>query len=100
MTSKPARVVRTSKSVMMISVNPSDSLGSRYLEAKPVKAIRGRIVRFSGLVCVVYQHREFLYFVTISFEAFSAISSCLIGGSITAEQKRSDSRVHALLVEC
>ena len=34
-----------------MSVNPSSSLGCRYLDAYPVNAILGRMLRFSGLVC-------------------------------------------------
>jgi hypothetical protein len=57
-TSKPAHPVHTSKSAMIISVNPSNNLGSRYLEAKPVNATFGNIVRPSGFVCGNYQHRS------------------------------------------
>ena len=40
----------TSKSTLMISLNPSSSFGARYLEAKLVNASFGNIVLFSGLV--------------------------------------------------
>lgn len=84
MASKSSRVVRTSKSVVVISVNPSDSLGSRYLEANPVNASFGRIFRFSGLLCVVCQHcRDLFRSVANSRNGHSPQSSndcnCLIG---------------------
>ena len=44
-------VTRTSKSFLIMSAKPSESLGSRYLEAKPLNATCGRIVRDSRFVC-------------------------------------------------
>jgi hypothetical protein len=43
--------VLTLKCTVVMSVNPSSSVGCRYLDAKPVNAILGSKVRFSGLVC-------------------------------------------------
>lgn len=44
-------ITHTLKSVVMMSAKPSADLGSRYLEAKPLNAMCGRIVRDSRFVC-------------------------------------------------
>lgn len=50
---------RTLKSTFVMSENPSSTLGSRYLDAKPVNAIFGSIVRFSGFIyCLISFTRE------------------------------------------
>ena len=50
-------VPRKTKSTLKMSENPSSSLGSTYLLAKPVKAILGKRVRFSG-----FSYRDVLAF--------------------------------------
>lgn len=72
-------MVRTSKSVLMISVNPSDSLGSRYLEAKPVKASLGKIVRSSGFICGNCQYRSLVRFVKKHFERSVLFLTAFLG---------------------
>jgi hypothetical protein len=49
----------TTKSILVIFSKPSDIFGSRYREAKPVKATLGRIVRRSGLVWIPLAGRGF-----------------------------------------
>lgn len=44
------------KGIMVISWNPSSTLGGLYRFAKLLNAIPGRIVRFSGFICITDEY--------------------------------------------